>query len=46
MVGQDVVRVVAAGFGVGVDERGGQPGDRVQQGMLGADGDLMGLARR
>src|SRR5258708_28722177 len=42
--GQDLVRVgVPAGQRVGVDERGGQPGDGVQQGMLGAHRDLAGL---
>lgn len=43
MVVQDVVRVAALDPGIGVDERAGQPGDRMQQGMLGRDGDLVGL---
>jgi hypothetical protein len=43
VVGQDMVRVGALGLGVGVDQRGGQPGDRVQQGVLGADGYFVGL---
>ena len=43
MVGQHVVRVAAVHLGVGVHQRGGQPGERVQQVVLGADRDLVGL---
>jgi hypothetical protein len=43
VIGQDMVRVGAGDLGIGVDECARQPGDRVQQGMLGADGDLVGL---
>ena len=38
-----MVRVSALDPGVGVDQGAGQPRDRVQQGMLGGDGELMGL---
>ena len=43
MIGQDIMRVAAVRRGVGVDERGGQPRDRVQQGVLSADSDLVRL---
>jgi hypothetical protein len=46
VAGQDVVRVGAAGLRIGVHQRGGQPRDRVQQGMLGAEGDPGAPARR
>jgi hypothetical protein len=37
------MRVSTGDLRVGVDQRAGQARDRVQQGMLGADGELMGL---
>jgi hypothetical protein len=43
VIGQQVVRVSTLDPGVGVDQRAGQPRDRVQQGVLGGDGELMGL---
>jgi hypothetical protein len=43
MVGQHVMRVSAGELRIGVNERTGQSRDRVKQGMLGADGELMGL---
>ena len=36
----------AVGLRVGVDERGCQPGDGMQQGVLRGDGDLVGLDGR
>jgi hypothetical protein len=43
MIGQDMVRIGAGDLDIAVDECARQPGDRVQQAMFGADGDLMGL---
>jgi len=37
------MRVSTGDLRVGVDQRAGQPRDRVQQAMLGADGELMDL---
>jgi hypothetical protein len=41
VIGEDEMRVGGGLFGVGVDQRGGQPGDRVQQIMLGGHRDLV-----
>jgi hypothetical protein len=43
VVGEDVMGVRAVNVGVGVDERGGQTRDRMQEGVLGAHRDLMCL---
>ena len=44
MTGEDAVGVGAVmGLGVGVDERGGQARDGVQEIVLGGDCDLVGL---